>query len=76
MKKEKPKGGTKDAQKQINRLEREIEKQENLIADLDVKIEAAAADYVELTRLLGEKEKEETILLDLMDQWEQAQEAL
>ena len=73
VKKEKPKGGTKDAQKQINRLEREIEKQENLIADLDVKIAAAAADYQELTRLLQEKESAEAVLMDLMEQWEAAQ---
>jgi ABC-type multidrug transport system ATPase subunit len=73
-KKEKPKGGTKDIDKLIRRLEREIEKQEKVIADLDVKIEAAAADYQELTRLLGEKEEAELVLMDLMEQWETAQE--
>ena len=73
-KKEKPKGGTKDTDKLIRRLEREIEKQEQLIADLDVKIEAAAADYVELTRLLNEKETQETTLMELMEAWENAQE--
>ena len=75
-KKEKPKGGTKELDKLIRRLEREIEKQEQIVAQLEQQIGASGADYVELTRLLGEKEKEETILLDLMDQWEQAQEAL
>ncbi len=74
MKKEKLKGGTKDAQKQINRLEREIEKQEKLIAELDEKIEAAAADYQELTRLLQEKEAAEAVLIELMEQWETAQQ--
>ena len=54
-KKEKPKGGTKELDKLVRRLEREIEKQEALIAQLDTQIEAAAADYQELTRLLGEK---------------------
>ena len=73
-KKEKPKGGTKDVDKLIRRLEREIEKQEKVVADLDVKIEAASADYQELTRLLGEKEEAEMILMDLMEQWEAAQE--
>ena len=73
-KKEKPKGGTKDTDKLIRRLEREIEKQEKLIAEFDQKIEAAAADYQELTRLLGEKEEAEMILMDLMEQWEAAQE--
>ena len=76
VKKEKPKGGTKDAEKQVRRLEREIEKQEAAIAQLDTAIEAAAADYQELTRLLGEKEKAEEVLLELMTQWEQAQEIL
>ena len=73
-KKEKPKGGTKENDKLIRRLEREIEKQEGVIAKLDEAIEAAAADYQELTRLLAEKEKEETLLLELMEQWETAQE--
>ena len=73
-KKEKPKGGTKDVDKLIRRLEREIEKQEKAIAELDTAIEAAAADYQELTRLLGEKEAAELVLMDLMEQWEAAQE--
>ena len=73
IKKEKPKGGTKESEKLIRRLEREIEKQESLIAELDAKIEVSGADYQELTRLLGEKEDAETVLLDLMEQWESAQ---
>ena len=73
-KKEKPKGGTKEQDKLIRRLEREIEKQEKLIAEYDPKIEAAAADYQELTRLLAEKEAAEEVLMDLMEQWETAQE--
>lgn len=72
-KKERPKGGTKDADKLVRRLEREIEKQEQVVADFDRKIEAASADYQELTRLLGEKEEAEAALMDLMEQWEQAQ---
>ncbi len=73
-KKEKPKGGTKEQEKLVRRLEREIEKQEQLIAEFDGKIEAAAADYQELTKLLSQKEEQEEILMDLMCQWEQAQE--
>ena len=72
-KKEKPKGGTKDTDKLVRRLEREIEKQEKIVADFDPKIEAASADYQELTRLLGEKEEAEMVLMDLMEQWEAAQ---
>ena len=74
-KKEKPKGGTKETDKLIRRLEREIEKQEKVVADFDAKIEAAAADYQELTRLLEEKEAAEEVLMDLMEQWEAAQDA-
>ena len=73
-KKEKPKGGTKETDKLIRRLEREIEKQEKIVAEFDVKIDAASADYQELTRLLAEKEEAELVLLDLMEQWENAQE--
>jgi len=73
-KKEKPKGGTKETDKLIRRLEREIEKQEAVVAEYDGKIEAAAADYQELTRLLEEKEEAELLLMDLMEQWEAAQE--
>ena len=72
-KKEKPKGGTKENDKLIRRLEREIEKQEQVIAKLDESIEASGADYQELTRFLGEKETAEEILLELMEQWETAQ---
>ena len=72
--KEKPKGGTKDIDKKIRKLEREIEKQEQVVAEYDGKIEAAAADYQELSRLLSEKEEAEMVLMDLMEQWEAAQE--
>ena len=72
-KKEKPKGGTKDSEKLIRRLEREIEKQEAAVAELDRKIETASADYQELTRLLSEKETAEEALMELMEQWEAAQ---
>ena len=72
-KKEKPKGGTKEQEKLIRRLEREIEKQEQVVVAFDPKIEAAAADYQELSRLLEEKEAAEMVLMDLMEQWESAQ---
>ena len=73
-KKEKPKGGTKETDKLVRRLEREIEKQEEEIARLDAAIEQAASDYQELTRVLSEKEAAEAMLLELMEQWEAAQE--
>ncbi len=75
-KKEKPKGGTKDAEKLVRRLEREIEKQEQVVAEFDPLIDAAAADYQELTRLLEEKEAAEMALMELMEQWEEASAAI
>ena len=75
-KKERPKGGTKEAEKLVRRLEREIEKQEAVIGELNTAMEAAAADYQELTRLLSQKEEAENLLNDLMEQWEAAQEGL
>ena len=72
-KKEKVKGGTKELDKLIRRLEREIEKQEAVIAEIDKKIEESGADYALLTKLYEEKETAEALLLDLMEQWEDAQ---
>ncbi len=73
VKKDKSKGGTKEQDKLVRRLEREIEKQEQEIARLEGEVEAAASDYQELTRVLAEKEKAESLLLELMEQWEAAQ---
>lgn len=70
-KKEKPKGGTKESEKQLRRLEREIEQQEKDIAKLEMDIQDAAADYILLAELMEKKEAAEEILLDLMSQWEQ-----
>ncbi len=74
IKKEKPKGGEKEREKLLRRLEREIEKQEQVIANLEAAIDAAGADYQELTRLLSEKETAEETLLEQMEAWEKAQE--
>ena len=73
-KKEKPRNGTKDSEKRLRALEREIGKREQLISQLDTQIEAASADYQELTRLLGEKEAQEAELMEMMEQWEQLSE--
>ncbi len=74
QKKEKPRSGLKDSDKLVKKLEREIEKQEKVVADLEEKIQAAASDYQELNRLMGEKEAAEESLMELMEQWEAAQE--
>ena len=69
-KKEKPKGGNKELEKRLRAVEREIEKAENEMAQLDAQIEAAASDYQELTRLLAQKDETETALNEKMDEWE------
>ena len=74
QRKEKPRSGPKDSDKLVKKLEREIEKQEKVVADLEEKIQAAASDYRELNRLMGEKEAAEESLMELMEQWEAAQE--
>jgi ABC-type sulfate/molybdate transport systems ATPase subunit len=74
VKKEKPKGGTKESEKRIRRLEREIEKQEAVIAELEAKMDASGSDYQEYSRLLEEKDAAETVLLELMEAWEAEQE--
>lgn len=71
-KKEKPRPKDKELEKQVRRLEREIEKQEKLLAGLEEQVAAASADYQELSRLLEEKEREDAVLSDLMEQWESA----
>ncbi len=69
--KEKPKG--KDSEKLVRRLEREIEKQEQAIALLEEKMEAAAADYQALSQLMAEREAADETLTRLMEQWDAAQ---
>ena len=39
---------------------------------LEEQVAAASADYQELSRLLEEKEREDAVLSDLMEQWESA----
>ena len=60
----------KALEKEVRRLEREIEKQEQVIADLDRQIEMAASNYQELARLSAEREDADEKLTDLMEQWE------
>ena len=75
-KKEKPRPKDKELEKQVRRLEREIEKQEKLLAGLEEQVAAASADYQELSHLLEEKEREDAVLSDLMEQWESAADLL
>ena len=69
-KKEKPKGGAKELEKQVRAAERAIEKQEQAISELDAQIADAASDYQALARLMEEKAQAEDALARLMDEWE------
>lgn len=69
-KREKPRGGAKNLDKQIARLERMIEKQEETVAAYEPQIAGAASDYVELSRLLAEKAEAEAALSELYEAWE------
>ena len=60
----------KELDKTIRRLEREIEKQEQAVATLEEAMAAAATDYVELTRLSGEKDAADAELARLIAEWE------
>ncbi len=82
-KKEKPvtaqaaqKRNTKSLEKQIARLERDIEKQENLLSGLEEKIQEAATDYTELSRLMEEQTAAQTCLDEFYAQWEELSAAL
>ena len=69
-KKEKPKN-TYGLDKQLARLEREIEKAEQENAAYDEKISAAATDFQELGRLMEEKAASDEALAALYAQWEE-----
>ncbi len=64
--------GSKDLEKLVRRLEREISVQEQVLAQIDIALEAASSDYQELMRLTEERQNEEAKLEELMRQWEEA----
>ena len=68
--------GSKELEKTVRRLEREIDAMERRIADLDAQLEAAATDYQELLRLTEERQEAETSLEALLSQWEEAASVL
>ena len=71
-KKGKPKGGSKELEKQVRRLEREIEKQEQALAETESLLQAAVSDYEELLRLTALQQEQTAVLNSLMEQWEAA----
>ena len=69
-KKPKPVGGARELEKQVRRLEREIDAQEQKLQALDEALAAASSDYQELVRLTAEREAEEKRLDEMMERWE------
>ena len=54
----------------MDRLEREIDAQEQKLQALDEALAAASSDYQELVRLTAEREAEEKRLDEMMERWE------
>ena len=67
---------SKELEKLVRRLEREIAAKEDEAAQLEKSLAGAASDYQELLRLTAEKERCEAELEDLMARWEEAAQAL
>lgn len=64
-------GGTKNLEKQLRTVEREIAKAEETLAQLDAEMEANATDYQKLQSLVTEKSEAEDQLSALYEQWEE-----
>ena len=69
---EKPRraGGTKNLEKEVNAAERAVSRAEERMFDLTKEIEAAAADYLKLTELYGQREVLEDEIASLYAAWE------
>ena len=65
------KKNTKQMEKKIARLEREIEKQETLLEGLEAQIQEAASDYAKLQELLTQQAEAQATLEEMYAQWEQ-----
>ncbi len=63
-------GGTKNLQKQLNTLEREIAQLETQSAELEQQMIEASSDSARLLELMGEKETCDEALTAKMDEWE------
>jgi ABC-type multidrug transport system ATPase subunit len=64
--------GSKELEKTVRRLERDIDAREQAIAKLREALEAASADYQEYLRLSEELSQQEAALEEVMLQWEEA----
>ena len=67
----KPKGGTKNIEKQIARLEREISALETKSSEIDAQMEEYASIPSKLFELSEQKAEIETQLMEYMDKWEE-----
>ena len=61
----------KNNDKAIARLEREIQRQEEKIAELDKLCEEYATDYQKLMEIQAEKDELDTALMELYERWEE-----
>ena len=65
------KKNTKQLEKKIAKLEREIEKQEALLEQLETQVQEAAMDYTRLQELMAQQTEAQTALDEMYAQWEQ-----
>jgi len=65
------KKNTKQLEKKIAKLEREIEKQEALLEQLETQVQEAAMDYAQLQELLGQQTQAQNTLDEMYARWEQ-----
>ena len=75
-KKEKPKSNDKQLEKLVRKLEREIGQLEQQLEELEPQIQAAAADYQQLTQLMEQKAELDDQLAQKMEAWEEAAQQL
>ena len=74
--KQKTSGGTKNIEKQLRTVERDIAKAEERMETLDGQMQENACDYQKLQELVAEKDAAQAELDALYERWEELSEAL
>ncbi len=75
-KKEKPSGGTKQVEKELRAVERQIQKLEDAAAGLEAEMAEHAADYQRLQELMEQQTENEKALTEAYQRWETLSEQL
>ncbi len=75
-KKEKPSGGTRQQEKELRAVERQIQKLEEAAAQIEAEMAENAADYRKLQELMQQQTENERQLTEAYERWETLSEAL